>query len=273
MNKIERDMVEILTRGRQNFGVVSVKAEFEAEGTRIEELLRLVDIARSAGLPVTVKIGGCEAIRDLLEAKQIGVRYVVAPMVESAYAASKYVAAKNIVFTSDEQKDTDFLFNMETITGFNNRDSLMEAICLPGGAEGVVFGRVDFVGSMGWARETINLQQTTDFALEVSKLCKKFDKQLVVGGGVSIESIDALRQIHQIRLDRFETRKVVFDTGEALSSDIEAGLVDAVHFELLWLQNKRDYYSGIALEDAKRIEMLALRWEELKSWKASGRNK
>ena len=111
------------------------------------------------------------------------------------------------------------------------------------------------------------------FALEVSKLCKKFDKQLVVGGGVSIESIDALRQIHQIRLDRFETRKVVFDTGKALSSDIEAGLVDAVHFELLWLQNKRDYYSGIALEDAKRIEMLALRWEELKSWKASGRNK
>lgn len=273
MNKIERQMAEILARGKQEFGVVSVKAEFEAEGTRIEELLRLVDISRTAGLPVTVKIGGCEAIRDLLEAKQIGVRYVVAPMVESAYAASKYVLAKNIVFTEDEQKDTDFLFNMETITGFNNRVEQMDMITHENGADGVVFGRVDFVGSMGWSRETINLQQTTDYVIEVAKLCKAADKQLVMGGGVSIESIDAIRQVHEIRLDRFETRKVVFDASKALSVDIEAGLVDAVHFELLWLENKRDYYSGIALEDAKRIEMLQLRWEELKTWKKIGRNK
>jgi 2-keto-3-deoxy-L-rhamnonate aldolase RhmA len=273
MNSVEREMVEILSRGRENFGIVSVKAEFEAEGTRIEELLRLVDIARSAGLPVTVKIGGCEAIRDLLEAKQIGVRYVVAPMVESAYAASKYVAAKNIVFSLDEQKDTDFLFNMETITGYENRKALIAAIDIPNGVDGIVFGRVDFTGSMNWPRTSINLQETTDYALEIAKLCKEADKQFVVGGGVSIESVDALRQIHAIKMDRFETRKVVFNADAALASDIETGLVDAVHFELLWLENKRDYYSGIALEDAKRIEMLELRWEELKSWKITGRNK
>ena len=273
MNKTERKMVEILTRGRENFGIVSVKAEFEAEGTRLEELLRLVDVARASGLPMTVKIGGCEAIRDLLESKQIGVRYIVAPMVESAYAASKYVAAKNLVYSEDEQLDTDFLFNMETITGFENRESLIAAISEPRGADGVVFGRVDFVGSMGWTRDTINKQPTTDFAIETAKLCKKADKQLVMGGGVSIESIDALRQVHAIRLDRFETRKVVFDADKALATDIEEGLVDAVHFELLWLLNKRDYYNGIAKEDEKRISMLESRWEELKSWHKEGKSK
>lgn len=272
MNAVERQMVEILTKGRDKYGVVSVKAEFEAEGTRIEELLRLVDVARSAGLPVTVKIGGCEAIRDLIEAKQIGVRYIVAPMVESAYAASKFVAAKNIVFAHDELPDTEFLFNMETITGFENRVALLDSICIDNGADGVVFGRVDFTGSMGWARTDINLQKTTDYILEVARLCLAANKHLVVGGGISIESVDVLRQVHSVRLDRFETRKVVFDGTRALDSDIESGLLEAVHFELLWLQNKRDYYSGIAGEDSKRIEMLSLRWEELKTWKASGRN-
>lgn len=270
MNKTERKMVEILARGREEFGVASIKAEFEAEGTRLEELLRLVDISRAAGLPLTVKIGGCEAIRDLLESKQIGVRYVVAPMVETAYAASKYVAAKNLVFTADEQEDTDFLLNMETITGFENRNGIIDEISKPNGADGLVFGRVDFVGSLAWGRDAINLQQTTDYVLSAAELCRDNNKQLVMGGGVSIESIDALRQVHAIRLDRFETRKVVFDATKALASDIEAGLVDAVHFELLWLENKRDYYTGISVEDAKRINMLKARHDELVGWYNGG---
>jgi hypothetical protein len=264
MNITEMKMVEILQRGRENHGIVSVKAEFEAEGTRVDELLRLLDVIRAAGLPLTVKIGGCEAIRDLLEAKLFGVRYVVAPMVETAYAGSKFVDAKNLVFEKQEQENTDFLFNLETITGFNNRVELIENTGGENGVDGVVFGRVDFVGSQGKPRDAINLPETTEYVLEIAKLAREKKMQLVMGGGVSIDSLDVIQQVSDIHLDRFETRKVVFDAKQALSKDIERGLLDAVQFELLWLENKRDYYASIANEDKKRIEMLSARWEELR---------
>ncbi len=105
MNRREREMLDMLKALKQDFGASAVKAEFEAEGTRIEELMRLIDLARRADLKVKLKVGGCEAVRDLIESKQFGVEYIIAPMTETPYSVEKYILAKNKFYSSDQQED------------------------------------------------------------------------------------------------------------------------------------------------------------------------
>ena len=92
----------------------------------------------------------------MYEARVIGVDRVVGPMVESPWALHKYLAAvKHGVSGGGTQSDVQFCVNIETVTGVENFDAMLE---LPDVAEldGIVLGRVDMCGSMGLTREDIN---------------------------------------------------------------------------------------------------------------------
>ena len=256
MNRTEKYMLDVLKRGRDHFGVVAVKAEFEAEGTRPDEFHRLLEIAQRADVKVALKIGGCEAVSDLLATKVYGIDYVIAPMVETRYALSKFVEAKDKTHGPNEER-TEFLFNIETETTLQNLDDMLPTAVA--GVHGIVFGRVDFTLSRGMPRSGVNDRPITDAVLKVAHACAAADLQLVVGGSVSAEAVSALREVRAVRLDRFETRKVVFDGAAAMADNVEAGIANAVDFELAWLKNKRDYYERIATEDATRIAMMEAR--------------
>lgn len=256
MNASERNMLDLLKKGRDEHGVVALKAEFEAEGTRPDELLRMLEIAQRADVKVALKIGGCEAVSDLHATKLYGVDYVIAPMVETSYALSKFIDAKNKTHGPDEQR-TQFLFNLETETTLQNLDDMLPLA--REGVDGIVFGRVDFTLSRKMSRDAVNDRSITDAVLKVAQACADADLELVVGGSVSTASINILREVQSIRLDRFETRKIVFDGDAITRPSIVAGIANAVDFELAWLKNKRAYYEFIAREDASRIAMMEAR--------------
>jgi hypothetical protein len=199
----------------------------------------------------------------MLEARQFGVNYIIAPMVETPYALSKYIAAKDKVYSANEQEDVSFLFNLETITAFHNLAPMLELAAAKPGCDGVVFGRVDFSGSIGTGRDGIESEEVTQAVLTAATACREQGLDFVAGGAVSIDALANLQRIKAIHLDRFETRKIVFSASALDSPNLARALLHAVHFELLWLLNKRDYYGLMHREDQSRIEMLESRWKVL----------
>tara|TARA_B100000941_G_scaffold70062_1_gene47487 strand:+ start:9523 stop:10305 length:783 start_codon:yes stop_codon:yes gene_type:complete len=257
MNTNERKMYDLLLELKEKFNVFSVKAEFEAEGTRTDDLLRLCDIVRRSGLGLTIKIGGCEAIRDLIECKQLGVDRIVAPMIETDYSLKKFIGAINHVYDSNDVNDTSFYMNLETITAYNNIDKISDVI-RNSVVNGYVFGRADFCGSLGLGSDDINNNDVLAYAVNVAEKCIKDDLEFVVGGGVSFDSLEFFKTLYPIRLSSFETRKIIFDK-DVVNQDMRTGIQLAVNFELAYLENKRDYYQNVASEDLKRIDMLKKR--------------
>jgi len=258
----KKKLLEILKKGAELYGFIGTKAEFEAEGTRRIELTELAILTAKANLELTLKIGGCEAVSDLLDAKIFGADTIVAPMVDSAYSIKKYSEAAQKVFSEDELKDIKILYNLETDQAFRAKDKIIDMPKI-GTIDGIVFGRVDYSNSINKSRSEINRSEITNDIVTISHLAKENDLILTVGGGINEDSVPHLQKIKQVRLDRFETRKIVFDSEILDSKNINDALSLAFEFELLWLENKASEYSKIAAEDSLRIKMLKQRFSKL----------
>jgi 4-hydroxy-2-oxoheptanedioate aldolase len=264
LNLLERKMVDALKDLRENHYVIGVKAEFEAEGTRLEEAYRLKEVIMKAGLGLTLKIGGCEALRDMYEARVLGVERLVAPMVESPYALGKFLNAVKQAFPPEELDQITLCVNIETIEACNNFDKMM-AIPNFEMLNGIVMGRVDLSGSMGLSRDDVNCEPIFKLTKELFTKAKNRVNPLecAVGGGVGKDAIPFFRKLSRELVDRYETRKVIFQCPGAFGENAETGILKAVGFELMWLKNKRDYYGMIFNEDNNRIEMLESRYKTL----------
>lgn len=254
MNKLEYEMVEVLKQ-LKDYGVFEIKAEFEAEGSRMEEMMRLKDVTSLVGLPIILKIGGVEAVTDIYNALSIGVKGIVAPMVETQFALVKYLNMIKTMISEDNAKDIEFAFNMETYTASKNLNKMLELPDIDI-LHGMTIGRVDLSGSLGIDRGDINKSiPVKNHCLLAFSLARKHNLHTALGGAISVDALPIIKEFEEMGLiDKFETRKVIFHADSWKHGD--NAIKKAVEFELLWLKSKRRYYSRIKAEDEKRIEML-----------------
>lgn len=260
MNQIEKKIVDVLKELSNEYGVFEIKAEFEAEGSRMEEMMRLKDVTSAVGLPIILKIGGVEAVTDIYNALAIGVKGIIGPMGETAFAVSKFLNTVESFVPEDNASDIEFAINIETVTAIANIDSILDLSRIDL-LSGITIGRVDLVGSMWKNRDHVNSDEIFEMCVHVFEKARQKGISCGLGGAISPESSDFIRRLAELSLiSKFETRKVVFPAELALDNDrLGRGLNKAVELELLWLQSKERYYSRIKAEDAARIPMLEKR--------------
>lgn len=257
MNVLEYEMIEVLKRLKNDYGVFEIKAEYENEGSRQDELMRLKDVASHVDLPIIIKIGGVEAVSDIYSAITLGVKGIIAPMAETKFAVSKFTNSIETFVAEDNREDIDFAFNLETITGYQNLDDILTLDNLKV-LTGVTVGRVDFTGSMGKDRSFADSDQMLEYCITIFSKCREKGLGCGLGGAISANSADFIKTLVSDNLiDKYETRKIVYHK-DAINN-ISEGILAGVEFELLWLKSKRRYYHRIKSEDEKRIEMLEQR--------------
>ncbi len=258
MNNREFECVRILTDLVENHGLVGVKTSFEDEGASFNEVLRLKEICNQSKTKVTLKIGGPEAIRDIKDSMIIGVKGLVAPMVESEFGLQKFIGAVNANLPAEVVSSLQLNVNIETTTAVSNIDKILsnkhaEALY------GVTVGRVDLVSSMNKDRNSVNTEEIYNIAHDVFERTKKIGAKACIGGAVSIDSLDFLKKLHSDKLlDKFETRYAIFDPSITLKN-LSRALFKAQMFEYEWLSNKMDYYQNQANQDEARIKMIQAR--------------
>lgn len=255
MNTREFKCVKILTDLIENEGLIGIKTSFEDEGALFNETVRLKEICNQAKTKVTLKIGGPEAIRDLKDASIIGVKGLVAPMVESEFGLKKFILAARNYIPDDVRSSLQLNINIETVTAVENAIKMLE---IPEAQDlyGVTVGRVDLVSSLGKNREYVNSTEVYNMAKRVFAKGKEKGLKACLGGAVSVESLDFLKKLHsESLLDKFETRYAIFDPSITLKN-LSRALSKAQLFEYEWLKVKNEYYTTLANQDAKRIQMI-----------------
>ena len=201
------------------------------------------------GIKLAIKIGGCEAKRDIADCLNISCDSIIAPMIESAFALNKFSESlKQYNYTGERG------FNLETISAYNKLEEISkEFSCI----DYVTVGRGDFASSLNNNRADVNNENMYEMTVNIFKKTKEYGKKCYLGGSMTIASKDFIHKLVNLDLlDKFETRYIIFDIEQTKFEDLENMFYLADLFEVKWLQFISDSYKKLYNKDINRIKKI-----------------
>lgn len=227
--------------------IISLKGEFEAEGLSRDSVAAEAAFAARNNLPYLVKIGGCEAKSDMRFLMMQGIRSIVAPMIESAFAMQKY---------QDMLPDGAFDHigvTIETVGAVERIEAILDA-----GKKltEVTVGRTDLTASHGGS--DVNSEATVAMVKTVARAAAKRGLPTTMGGSINANTIKLLRNDGELRelVTCVETRKCVMKVDSFLQ---DGALEQAFAVEGALLDMQLAHYGGLGEAANDRIQKLSAR--------------
>jgi 4-hydroxy-2-oxoheptanedioate aldolase len=237
--------------------LVSIKTSFEDEGADFVEVLFLKTFCDRNNIPLILKIGGGEAIRDIKDANKMQIGKLVAPMLESKFALEKFIQSCNKYYDVD---NGELAINVESKTCYENLQDISLSSYFSQ-LSSITVGRGDLVQSMELDRYNgaVDSNEVLDIARNVFTLARNNNMGCTLGGSMTSSSEKfVITLIEEGLLDKFETRNIIFNKKALNYYSFSQLIKAALDFELNYLKSKRDYYDSLYNQDITRINKLSL---------------
>ena len=229
--KITNSLIQNVKKLKNKYKIFGLKTEFEAEGSTIEEAIFIQKICNKFNLNHKIKIGGAEAKNVYIQSIRIGSQYVVAPMVETGFAALKFINMTNEI---KNPKSLNLEINIETINSVKEIDKILKIS--KSKVTGYTIGRTDLANSFFNKKIKPNSKKIFSLINYLIKKIKKSSKKkkITIGGSVDKKTFEILNQNKSLlkKINKIETRKVIFNIND-FSKNLSA-LEDALEFEKIF---------------------------------------
>ena len=251
---LEIKLFEQLKRLKEVYNLQGIKAEFEGEGSSFRDLVRLRRLTDKLDIPLFLKIGGVEALRDIKDSLELGVDGLVAPMVESPFGVKKFVDAVDLIYKGTP---IHLSINIETLGAVCQVDDILEFA--KGRIDNLTVGRTDLSGSHFDSNIRPDSKPIFGLLKELGEKSKSAGMTMTVGGSISKNTVTLFRKNKkrwQELILRLETRKVILPFEMMLK---KKAVEEALRFEELYILSKREMGDLFMESETARLTRLKMR--------------